>query len=207
MTENPGAPRTDVLAENAALTQLINLLTEDDCPLGEPQGAASYLLAAHTVTWERGRNGAGVAVRRYVLRGEWEVDPEAEHPAHTIDTSIRTGDRVYYRDGRDGRRVWTVRSMSAFYLSMTSPGQDEVAEHAYVYRWDGERLLAKVETVGVDLTPEQHGVMADELGKARREGYVEALRKVTEAFSDQQMENWGASIVIDGVADDMGVTL
>lgn len=206
MTDNPGAPRTDPLAENQANNAVADVFRselDDDTAYR----LAKTLTRTHPTTWERDRNGAGVAVRRYVLRGEWEVDPEAEHPAHTIDTTIRTGDRVYYRDGRDDRRVWTVRSMSAFYLSMTSPGQDEVAEHAYVYRRDGERVLAKVETVGADLTPEQHGVIADELGVARREGYVEALRKVAEAFSEQQMENWGASIIVGDVAEQMGVTL
>jgi hypothetical protein len=37
---------------------------------------AAAIVAAHTVTWERTVDEHGQPVRRYVLRGEWEVDPE-----------------------------------------------------------------------------------------------------------------------------------
>lgn len=59
----------DAFAYNAAYNTLLRLIGET---------AAHAVLDAHpSVRWEREVNGRGVAVRRYVLRGEWEVDPEA----------------------------------------------------------------------------------------------------------------------------------
>lgn len=116
---------TDRLAENAAQNALEDLMRPT---------VARAIVGAHTVTWERGVSAAGVPVRRYVLRGGWEVDPQpmpAERP-------IGRGDVVCFTDRRDGGREWSVgetRVTTAGGLrtivSMTAPGQDEVAEQAY----------------------------------------------------------------------------
>lgn len=86
MTENnPGVPVTDELARNAARNDLRDLvaassvdLTEDG--VGSPEEnagrIADQIVAAHAVRWEHDVNDAGVTVRRYVLRGAWEVDAE-----------------------------------------------------------------------------------------------------------------------------------
>jgi hypothetical protein len=63
--------KTDELARNAAY----NALTE---VIG--WGAARNVTKGHTVTWERDVNEHGQPVRAYVLRGAWEVDPEAVQP-------------------------------------------------------------------------------------------------------------------------------
>lgn len=102
MTEikDPGAPRTDALAENQALSTVTETLlsTLDGTSFTEDEESASFIAAAvvrnHTVTWETDINSEGVPVRRYVLRGTWEVDPDsAELP--------RVGDTVRYRAGYD----------------------------------------------------------------------------------------------------------
>jgi hypothetical protein len=83
MTQDPGAPRTDELARNAALNAITDVLFA--APINQASHAVASLNAAavtwdHTVTWERDVNEHGVPVRRYVLRGAWEVDPEAARP-------------------------------------------------------------------------------------------------------------------------------
>lgn len=88
---NPGAPETDHLARAAAR----NTLT--DCGLGEGTAALGEILAAHSFTWETDINANGVPVRRYVMRGEWEVDPTPPAPV------VATGDVVTY-----GEEVTTV---------------------------------------------------------------------------------------------------
>lgn len=83
MTTDPGAPRTDELARNAALHALAGAIqTEGYDAFGmgrdaDPERVASGVLDQHTVTWETDVNSAGVPVRRYVLRGAWEVNPTA----------------------------------------------------------------------------------------------------------------------------------
>jgi hypothetical protein len=80
-TIDPGAPRTDELARNAALHALTDAIREvgynfyGSGPEGDPEVVAGRLTSDHTVTWETDVNSAGVPVRRYVMRGEWEVDP------------------------------------------------------------------------------------------------------------------------------------
>jgi hypothetical protein len=126
MTEiqDPGVPRTDPMAENAAR----NALTEVIGGAGGKYIAAS-VLSCHVATWERDVNSAGVPVRRYVLRSEWLVDPDA------ITELIFPGDTVTYRDRRDDGREWTVGHVVNNYLiSMTSPGLDEVAEFRHAVR-------------------------------------------------------------------------
>lgn len=141
MTEikDPGAPRTDELARNAALHALddavriaADRVTEwprQTATVGTE--AASAILDSHTVTWERDVNANGVAVRRYVLRGAWEVVPESQ------PTPIGHGDTVRYRDRRDGGREWYVHGtpirdvLDNHMVSMTSAGEDDVAEHRY----------------------------------------------------------------------------
>lgn len=80
---SPGAPKTDELARNAARNALIipigsitdgTGITEDSEVIG---AIADTVTRNHTVTWERDVNANEVPVRRYVLRGAWEVDPEA----------------------------------------------------------------------------------------------------------------------------------
>lgn len=76
MTTDPGAPRTDELARNAALHAIADAIRD----LGFSFNAVAPLVAEHlttnnTVTWETDVNSAGVPVRRYVLRGAWEVNP------------------------------------------------------------------------------------------------------------------------------------
>lgn len=68
--------KTDELARNAARNAIARHIEEM-----EPEAEGGYLAdrllndIITTVTWETGVNAAGVPVRRYVLRGEWEVDP------------------------------------------------------------------------------------------------------------------------------------
>jgi hypothetical protein len=78
MTEiqDPGAPRTDLLAWNAARNTIRDEIDHHFETPGTAESIAEAVMDAHTVTWERDVNEHGVAVRRYVLRGEWEVDPE-----------------------------------------------------------------------------------------------------------------------------------
>lgn len=74
---NPGAPATDELARNAAINaiscELLNSGVSTNPGLTDRIGYA--LAAMHAITWETDINANGVPVRRYVLRGEWEVDP------------------------------------------------------------------------------------------------------------------------------------
>lgn len=77
---DPGAPRTDEIARNVALHAIADHIRCEDSD-ADGQYCASRLLddIITSVTWERDVNSAGVPVRRYVLRGEWLVDPEGEH--------------------------------------------------------------------------------------------------------------------------------
>ena len=79
MTTDPGAPRANELARNAAMHALADLHREYTGPLGDgstdAERVAKSIADNHTVTWETDINSAGVPVRRYVLRGAWEVDP------------------------------------------------------------------------------------------------------------------------------------
>lgn len=83
MTTDPGAPRTDELARNAALHVLSDAIGAEGYSAyamgqdADPERVASGILDSHTVTWETDINSAGVSVRRYVLRGGWDVDPTA----------------------------------------------------------------------------------------------------------------------------------
>jgi hypothetical protein len=83
MTEikDPGAPRTDELARNAALHALADTINDGmphsyDLGYEDFEVAAKAITDTHSVTWERDVNGAGVPVRRYVMWSEWTVDPE-----------------------------------------------------------------------------------------------------------------------------------
>jgi hypothetical protein len=82
---DPGAPKTDELARNAALHALADLIGQESqsgvlMTYASPEQIAAQIAAAHTVTWERDVSPTGVPVRQYVLRGAWEVDPEAPRP-------------------------------------------------------------------------------------------------------------------------------
>lgn len=80
MTTDPGAPRTDELARNAARNALAEAIRRVGYnfygagPEGDPDVVAEHLTNDHTVTWETDVSSAGAPVRRYVLRGAWEVD-------------------------------------------------------------------------------------------------------------------------------------
>lgn len=70
----------DVFAYNAAYHALLRLT--------DREATAHAVLDAHpSVRWERDVNSHGVPVRRYVLQGPWEVDPEARelHWRQTLD--------------------------------------------------------------------------------------------------------------------------
>lgn len=147
------APRTDEMARGAAYRQIEELIRQaDDLCNAEPRltigvvgEAASAVVSEHVVTWERDVNANGVPVRRYVLRGMWQVDPEAPRPDAVMtikdarnELTFRTGDTVRYRDGRDHGRRWTVGEVfglgSAYPdlgVSMTAPDPEDVAEHVY----------------------------------------------------------------------------
>jgi hypothetical protein len=85
MTTDPGAPRTDELARNAALHALADAIRAGSDGVGangewhfpEPEDLAAGALPdlADSILWETDVNSAGVPVRRYVLRGAWEVNP------------------------------------------------------------------------------------------------------------------------------------
>jgi hypothetical protein len=77
--------KTDELARNAARNAVRDLLADEDCSRVMPDGdgaerVADWVMSGFTVTWERNVNEHGQPVRRYVLRGAWEVDPEAVRP-------------------------------------------------------------------------------------------------------------------------------
>jgi hypothetical protein len=107
-TKDPGAPRTDELARNVALHALADAIGAAGYAAYEmgadadPERVANDILGTHTVTWERDINSAGVPVRRYVMRGEWTVDPEP--PAY----QPQVGDIVLWEDDED---EWEVRGI------------------------------------------------------------------------------------------------
>lgn len=76
--------KTDELARNAARNTLADIanrrIEEDALAYNIHRYIADSVVNTHTVTWERVVNEHGKAVRRYVLRGAWEVDPEAVKP-------------------------------------------------------------------------------------------------------------------------------
>lgn len=99
-TTGPGAPRTDEMARNAALHNLTNqaeMFVDRHAALGSggAQHVADWILQGHTVTWETDVNANGVPVRRYVMRGEWEVDSVA------LTDLPRPGDLVAYPENLD----------------------------------------------------------------------------------------------------------
>jgi hypothetical protein len=84
---------TDEIARNVAYNRLLDILDER---------SAHTVADTHTVTFERTVNEHGQPVRRYVLRGAWEVDPNP--PTHMA----RQGDIVRFRDRERGEGEWTV---------------------------------------------------------------------------------------------------
>lgn len=82
-TQDPGRVKSDELARNAARNAIRDMLdgaAGDGAPAGRCGPVADHLTRHHDVTWERDVNSAGMAVRRYVMRGEWTVDPERIRP-------------------------------------------------------------------------------------------------------------------------------
>ena len=118
---NPKGPVSDLSAWGIARRRLVELLGS--------LGRADTILDRHDANWETDINANGVPVRRYVLRGEWEVDPQP--PAYVP----LPGDVVRFADRRDGRREWTVSPpitpLRAGRVSLISPGADETQEHQY----------------------------------------------------------------------------
>lgn len=80
--ESPGAPATEPLAVETARTAIAELvlpaMDQEDAEVAENDSAAigALFADAHTITWERDVNSAGVPVRRYAARGEWVIDPD-----------------------------------------------------------------------------------------------------------------------------------
>lgn len=176
MTEvkTPGAPETDVLARNAARNAIAAHI-ENMEPEAEGGYLADLLLndLIEAVTWERDVNSAGVAVRRYVLRGEWEVDPTAK------TAQIVRGDVVIYQDRRDDGREWTVENVVNDYLiSMTSPGLDEVAEQQDVTR--GEVVILRRGRERPPTAAER--AEANSYVSGRRSGMITLLMDLIEEF-------------------------
>ena len=76
--------QSDPLASNAARNILAAFIASYSVDLTEDEAAdtmenaeriAGIIVTEHTITWEHTVNDAGVAVRRYVARSAWEVDP------------------------------------------------------------------------------------------------------------------------------------
>lgn len=100
--------KTDPMAENHARNALADLIAEG--PVLDPDNGyedqltnADLIARAHTVTWERvanpnGQDSAGndVYLRRYAMRGPWEVDPEGEryHDAMRAEAERILGRRL-----------------------------------------------------------------------------------------------------------------
>lgn len=196
--------KTDPLAENHARNALADMLyhsnvdlSEDGC--GDPEDNADHLAGlvtdAHVVTWERQVNidpGHGptrgtpgdpnVYVRRYVLRGAWEVDPEGERYFDEIERQLKEV------------RALVDKSSFGTAVKCSDPECPDFGDPSF-----GEGTCPADHV----FTPEQHGVIADELAAARREGYVEALRKVR----DHDTVSWMPEDLGNEVARQMGVTL
>jgi hypothetical protein len=102
--------KTDELARNAAYNAIRLEHVDATGPHGDGlrdcERMARYVVDSHTVTWERDANENGVPVRRYVLRGAWEVDPEPRA------VRIQKGDVVRYDDIEFGPHDdWIVTSV------------------------------------------------------------------------------------------------
>ncbi len=77
---SPDVPETDELARNAARNAFRDALDgqglNDDLSGGAVERLADVPVSDMAVTYERDINSAGKAVRRVVMRGVWEIDPE-----------------------------------------------------------------------------------------------------------------------------------
>lgn len=202
MTEikTPGAPGTDVLARNAARNAIAAHI-ENTEPEAEGGYLADLLLndLIEAVTWERDVNSVEVAVRRYVLRGSWEVDPTAK------TAQIVRGDVVVYGDRRDDGREWTVEHVVNDYLiSMSSPGLDEVAERQDVTR--GEVVVLRR---GGERPPTMaERAEADSYCAGKHQGAVQLLMDLIEAFRVEPGAQYSSpEVTIRAVAARRGVTL
>jgi hypothetical protein len=107
MTTDPGVPTPDVLA----LGRFEDVLYEATAGAGGEQTAGDVISALRdafpSAQFVQDVNSVGVAVRRLVIHGEWEVDPNP--PTHP---EVRTGDRVAYRDPSfDFYDDWEVRAV------------------------------------------------------------------------------------------------
>ncbi len=92
--------QNDALAANAARNAIRDMILHSDGTGSDAVGTTAEVVADqmvldHAVTWETDVNAAGIPVRRYVLRGEWEVDPAP--PVHLP----RKGDVVMFREEGD----------------------------------------------------------------------------------------------------------
>jgi hypothetical protein len=112
--------RADETARNVARNAIRDIIDDGfDFP-SKADSYADYVVDDFTVTWERDVNGHGVAVRRYVLRGAWEVDPAAATRGtdaidHAIDHAIDQK-----RNGTTG--VATQHLLSTLYNRIQSLG-------------------------------------------------------------------------------------
>lgn len=77
----PGGPENDETARWQAWTTIRDMLDDAaniNARAGRSGAVADYLTRHHVVTWERDVDSAGLAVRRYVLRGNWELEQPVE---------------------------------------------------------------------------------------------------------------------------------
>lgn len=216
----PGAPFTDPLAANTAMHALADVLDDNPFHDGDRDSAeqtAAALTWHHAVTFEHDINSNGVPVRRYVLHGRWSVDPQP--PVHLP----RKGDVVAFPEHLDG-------AIETINYGLIVPGQEWIVQAVpYANRKEGFALLQlalaawpkgvyisessrnvqimRRPAAAGELTPEQHAVVADELGNARREGYREALRRARDAVAGIRSDTGDAALRIQTTAREMGVEL
>jgi hypothetical protein len=89
----PREPESDETARRRARAAIRDMLGNGDESAGRCGPVADHLARHHSVTWERDADSAGRAVRRYVLRGNWELD-QPDRMANPVEAALR---HVYER--------------------------------------------------------------------------------------------------------------
>lgn len=88
----PGGPENDETARRQAWTTIRDMLDGAagvNARAGRSGAVADHLTRHHVATWERDVDSAGRAVRRYVLRGEWELE-QPEQAANPVEAALRS---------------------------------------------------------------------------------------------------------------------